>query len=152
MLRVVVDTNLWIRCLLGGVVTFPLLEAWRARRFEVVISAALLEELDEVRQRPRLRRHIDPQLAAELLDQLRWRSPLVDLRTIPPRCRDPKDHPVLATAIDGRAHAIVSGDGDLRADDQLRAEMAELGIEIWGIHRFLEALSESSEVPPRGED
>ena len=140
MLRIVVDTNLWIRGLLGGPATLPVLQAWREKRFEVAISEALIEELDEVWQRPRLRRHIDPQHARELLEQLRWRGFWVELTSIPPRCRDPKDHPVLATAIDGRAQAIVSGDGDLRADDRLRAEMAEFGIEIWGVNTLLERI------------
>jgi len=57
--------------------------------------------------------------------------------TVPPRCRDVKDHPVLATAIDGQADAIVSGDADLRADDRLRAEMANYGVELWGIDSLL---------------
>lgn len=140
MLKVVIDTNLWIRTLLGGPVTLPVLEAWRGRRFEVVISKPILAELDEVWQRPRLRRRIDPQHARELLEQLRWRGIWVEPTTIPPRCRDPKDHPVLATAIDGRADAIVSGDADLRADDRLRAEMADLGVELWGVRTLLEKL------------
>jgi predicted nucleic acid-binding protein len=65
---------------------------------------------------------------------------MVLLTTTPPRCQDPKDEPVLATAIDGRADAIVSGDADLRADDRLRKEMAEYGVEIWGVEGFLSRL------------
>jgi uncharacterized protein len=148
MLRVVVDTNLWIRVLLRGPKSFPLLEAWRDHRFEIAISEPLLDELDEVWQRPRLRRHIDPEDAMGLLDQLRLRGLLVVLRTTPPHCRDPKDHPVLATAIDGRAHAIVSGDDDLRADDELRSEMADLGVEIWGINGLLERIGSKARPEP----
>jgi predicted nucleic acid-binding protein len=37
-LRIVVDTNLWIRALVGGPVTVPMLEAWRADKFDVLIS------------------------------------------------------------------------------------------------------------------
>lgn len=59
MLRIVVDTNLWIRALLGGPITFPILEAWQARRFTVVVSQPQIDELDDVWQRPRLRRRID---------------------------------------------------------------------------------------------
>ena len=125
---------------LGGGVTLPVLEAWQEGRFEVLVSQPLLEELEEVAQRPRLRRKIDPGHARELLDQLRWRATPVEVLTTPPRCRDPKDHPVLATAIDGQAQAIVSGDGDLRADDELRAAMAQLGIEIWWVSTLLERL------------
>lgn len=142
-MKVVIDTNIWIRCLLGGRVTLPILEAWRARRFQVVASEPLLAELVEVWQRPRLRKHIAHQDARDLLDQLRWSAILVELTTSPPKCRDPKDGPFLATAIDGDADAIVSGDGDLRADDQLRSEMAAHGVEIWGVETLLARLDES---------
>jgi len=139
-LRVVIDTNLWIRALLGGRVTLPLLEAWNANRFTVVVSQALVDELDEVWRRPRLRQRIDSEDADRLLEQLRFRSDMVELTTVPPRCRDPKDHPVLATAIDGDADAIVSGDADLRADDELRSAMAQYHVELWGIDTLFERL------------
>ena len=139
-LRVVIDTNLWIRALLGGRVTLPLLEAWNANRFTVVVSQALVDELDEVWRRPRLRQRIDSEDADRLLEQLRFRSDMVELTTVPPRCRDPKDHPVLAKAIDGDADAIVSGDADLRADDELRSAMAQYHVELWGIDTLFERL------------
>jgi uncharacterized protein len=139
-LRVVVDTNLWIRALLGGRVTLRLLEAWYANQFTVVVSQALVDELDEVWRRPRLRQRIDSEDAERLLEQLRFRSDMVELASVPPRCRDPKDHPVLATAIDGEADAIVTGDADLRADDDLRSAMAGYGVELWGIDTFFERL------------
>ncbi|HEX3553526.1 MAG TPA: putative toxin-antitoxin system toxin component, PIN family [Thermoanaerobaculia bacterium] len=143
MLKIVIDTNIWIRCLLGGRMTLPLLDAWRAGRFQVVASEPLLAELAEVWQRPRLRKHIAEQDARDLLDQLRWSGSLVELTTAPPECRDPKDGPFLATAIAGDADAIVSGDGDLRADDQLRSEMAAHGVEILGVEAFLARLDQS---------
>ncbi len=68
------------------------------------------------------------------------RAEIVELKTIPPRCRDPKDDPILATAIDGQAKAIVSGDDDLRADEELRTAMAEYGVELWGVQSLLEAV------------
>ena len=141
MKRVVIDTNIWIRILLAGRVTIPVLQAWRAGKFEVIVSQPLLEEFDEVWQRPRLKKHINAEYARRLLEQLRWRGIMVATTTIPPRCRDPKDHPVLATAIDGQADAIVSGDADLRADDKLRAEMAKYGVELWGVETLLAKLS-----------
>ncbi len=137
MLRIVVDTNLWIRALLGGRITFPILKAWQTGKFTVVVSQFLIDELDEVWQRPRLRKLINPGDAEKLLEQLRLRGEMVEPSTIPPHCRDPKDHPVLATAIDGNVEAIVTGDADLRADGQLRAEMAEFGVALWGIETLL---------------
>lgn len=141
MNRIVIDTNIWIRVLLAGRVTLPVLEVWQAGKFQVVISQPLLEELDRVWQRPRLRKRINPEHAERLLEQLRWRGIMVVPTSIPPQCRDPKDHPVLATAIDGQANAIVSGDADLRADDGLRAQMAKYGVELWGIENLLSSLS-----------
>ncbi len=50
--RVVVDTNLWVRALLGGPSTLPVLEAWRAGKFLVLVSQPLLDELEAVCRRP----------------------------------------------------------------------------------------------------
>jgi putative PIN family toxin of toxin-antitoxin system len=139
-LRIVVDTNLWIRALLGGQVTLPILTAWQAGKFAVVVSQPLIDELGDVWQRPRLRARINPEDAERLLEQLRLRSEWVELTTVPPRCRDPKDHPVLATAIDGHADAIISGDADLRADDELRTAMGQYGVALWGVDGLLERI------------
>lgn len=143
MKRVVVDTNLWIRALLGGPATLPVLEAWQAGKFQILISQALLDELEAVAGRPRLRPRIDPAQARALVEQLRWRGEWVEATAVPPRCRDPKDQPVLATALSGRADAIVSGDGDLRADDELRRQMLERGVEIWGVTALLSVVQGS---------
>ena len=139
-LRIVVDTNLWIRALLGGQVTLPILTAWQADKFAVVVSQPLIDELGDVWQRPRLHARINPEDAERLLEQLRLRGEWVEPTTVPPRCRDPKDHPVLATAIDGHADAIVSGDADLRADDELRTAMGQHGVALWGIDGLLERI------------
>lgn len=140
MKRIVVDTNIWIRILLAGPVTLRVFEAWAEGKFQVILSQALIDELDEVWQRPRLKKRIPEERAHKLMRQLRFRGEMVTLSTIPPRCRDPKDHPVLATAIDGRADAIVSGDDDLRADDRLREEMGEHGVELLGVEGLLSRL------------
>ena len=140
MLRNVVDTNIWIRALLGGKVSLPILTALRENKFNVIVSDELMTELREVAQRSRLSKRIDPLDTTELLALLAWYGESVTLSTIPPRCRDPKDHPVLATAIDGHADAIVSGDDDLRADEELRKAMAEYGVQIWGVNSFIEML------------
>ncbi|MCB0099494.1 MAG: putative toxin-antitoxin system toxin component, PIN family [Caldilineaceae bacterium] len=142
-MRIVIDTNIWIRILLRGRITLPILEAWLANRFRLVTSAELLQEYNRVWQRPRLRKNIDPNQAATLYRQMQVRAHIVDLKTIPPQCRDPKDHPVLATAIDGLAIAIVTGDDDLRADDELRTAMAAYGVQLWGVQSFFNALDSS---------
>ena len=141
MLKIVIDTNIWIRALLAGPVTLPVLEAWLEKKFQVLISQPLLDELQSVCQRPRLKKYIKPNRVESLIEQLLWRAVMVSVTTVPPYCRDPKDNPVLATAIDGRADAIVSGDADLRADDKLRLEMESHGIKMWGVNALLEKLA-----------
>lgn len=140
MLRLVIDTNLWIRALLGGQVTLPILRAWQDSKFTIVTSQHLLDELSDVWQRPRLRERINPEDAERLLEQLRFRGEMVEPTTVPPRCRDPKDHPVLAAAIDGHADAIVTGDADLRADDELRTAMEQHSVALWGVQSTFEWL------------
>ncbi|MBK9053019.1 MAG: putative toxin-antitoxin system toxin component, PIN family [Chloroflexi bacterium] len=89
MLRIVVDTNIWIRTPSWGT-SLPILLALREKKYGLVVSAPLLEELKEVTQRPRLKKRIDAFDVSELLDLLEWQGELVELHTIPPRCRDPK--------------------------------------------------------------
>ena len=42
MLRIVVNINVWIRILLRGRTTLPILSAWQADRFQLITSQALL--------------------------------------------------------------------------------------------------------------
>ena len=140
-MRVVIDTNIWIRILLGGRITLPILEAFNKEQFQLVMSQFLLDELHEVWQRPRLLKRIDSNQAMRLETQLKERADWVSVVTTPPNCRDPKDLPVLATAIDGKADVIVSGDNDLRADDVLRTEMESRSIRLLGVNSFLSRLA-----------
>lgn len=147
--RVVIDTNIWIRILLRGRVTLPILESFNKTQFQLVMSQFLFDELHEVWQRPRLAKRIDSSQALRLETQLKGRADWVEVTTVPPSCRDPKDVPVLATAIDGKAEVIVSGDDDLRADELLRAAMDAKGIRLLGINSFLTFLAQENE---RGND
>ncbi|MBD2247720.1 putative toxin-antitoxin system toxin component, PIN family [Nostoc sp. XA013] len=139
--RVVIDTNIWIRILLRGRVTLPILEAFNEDKFQLVMSQPLMEELHLVWNRPRLRERINPNIANQLEQQFQYRAIWIELETVPPNCRDPKDLAVLATAIDSQAEIIVSGDDDLRADDELREIMATYGIRLLGVHSFLNVIA-----------
>jgi putative PIN family toxin of toxin-antitoxin system len=141
MLKVVIDTNIWIRILLRGRVTLPILTAFNENKFHLVSSQPLLDEFHTVWNRPRLRKSIDHHQAIRLEQQIKARSIWTEIKSIPPNCRDIKDLPVLATAIDGQANIIVSGDNDLRADETLRKAMKLHSIELLGVDSFLKTLS-----------
>jgi uncharacterized protein len=106
------------------------------------MSQALFDEFHQVWNRPRLIKHIQQNQGIELEQQLKNRSIWIETKTIPPNCRDPKDLPVLATAIDGAANIIVSGDDDLRADEDLRTAMELYSIQLLGVNSFLKSLEE----------
>jgi putative PIN family toxin of toxin-antitoxin system len=142
-LNVVIDTNIWIRVLLKGRITLPILDAFNNYQFQLIMSQPLLVEFNEVWNRPRLKKYINENQAIRLERQFKYRAIWIEIKTIPPHCRDPKDLPVLATAIDGKANMIVSGDNDLRADEDLRKAMESYHIELLGINSFLDRLAQS---------
>ena len=52
MLRIVIDTNGWIRILLRGPQSLPILIAWQVDKFQLVTSQPLLDEFNTVWRRP----------------------------------------------------------------------------------------------------
>src|SRR5438874_977741 len=114
-LRAVLDTNIIVRAVLrpdgpAGAV----FAAFRARRFEMVTSAVLLEELVRVLLGPSVRRvaAITEQQAAALRANIEVEAIVVpghyqDVRVVP---TDPTDDMFFAAALEGRATYVVSGD------------------------------------------
>ncbi|HEY4033350.1 MAG TPA: putative toxin-antitoxin system toxin component, PIN family [Ktedonobacteraceae bacterium] len=116
-LRVVVDTNLFVRGLLNKQgQPFALLEAWHAKRFTLVMSDEQRAELEDVLARPRLikRYHLSPSEADALLALVNRLSQRVVLTgALPVAVRDVKDEMILASAVEGAAHYLITGDDDL---------------------------------------
>lgn len=113
-LRVVLDTNLLVSYLLTqGKTISRIIDYWKNDDIAVIVSPAIVEELVEVVQRPRLRQHMvtDPKILIELLsfEAVHISGNL----TLPGSSRDPKDDKFLACAVEGDAAYIVSGDEDL---------------------------------------
>lgn len=90
-----------------------LIDHWEQGRFVYLISPAMLKELREVVYWPRLRQHmrIAPAILLELIE--------ADAQMVPGKldlsgaCRDPKDDPFVACAVEGSAAYLVTGDTDL---------------------------------------
>ena len=121
----VIDTNLFVS---GMIIKtgnpFAVLEAWRARSFGLILSAAQYNEITDVFQR----QHIARRFAAaaseliDLFDQLAATPRVTPAPTIPVEVRDPKDIKILAAALGGHADYLVTGDRDLlehRGDPRL---------------------------------
>ena len=113
MIKVVIDTNIFVSSLIGSGNSSLILDLLREKEFNLIISHALLDELSAVLLRPKFQRYFT-------YDEIKELTCLIQSYAyIPPSsenihiCRDPKDDIVLECAIDGKADLIVTGDDDL---------------------------------------
>jgi hypothetical protein len=114
VVRAVIDTNLIVSYLLAqGETISDLIDHWEQGHFTYLISPAMLGELREIVYRLRLRQHmaVDPAVLLDLIE--------ADAEIVPGElvlsgvCRDPKDDPFIACAVEGQAAYLVTGDTDL---------------------------------------
>lgn len=116
--RVVMDTSTLIGAVLRpeSVPRQAFLAA--VRHYALCVSAATLDELREVMQRPKFDRYAPLQVRLAFADLLTTRSILWEIDAASDRaasgaCRDAKDDKFLALALDCQATALVSSDADL---------------------------------------
>jgi putative PIN family toxin of toxin-antitoxin system len=79
----------------------------------LLVSEAMLEELDDVLRRPKLAGYVSEEQRLEFLAAYIRDAEDVLVTTRLRECRDPKDDKFLELAIAGKATHIVSGDQDL---------------------------------------
>ena len=116
MIRIVIDTNIFVRYLIRPSAAIKeLLEVrWLSDQVQVVTAPELVAELTEVLQRPKILAYIQPQEAQVILETIRRKAELLPpLGTVPPYTRDPKDDKFVACAIIGNAQYLVSVDEDI---------------------------------------
>ncbi len=118
MLKVVFDTVVFVRALLNlRSVCGRLVFAYQAQ-YQLYLSTPVVIEILRVLSREELvtklerRRNTYLEAIAGLLESFRH-AQAVDLATIPPTSRDPKDDKFLATALAAGADYLVSEDEDL---------------------------------------
>ncbi len=91
-----------------------------AKQDEIAVSAAVLDEITRVLNRPKFARLIEPSRRSRLLQVLNvrgiWFVPMTPVFD----CRDAKDNKYLELALEARASAIISGDDDLLTLDVWR--------------------------------
>ncbi len=136
MIRVVVDTNVFISALMFGGLPGSVLDLVLLQAVQLVTSAALLDELDE---KLRLKFEVAPGDADAIRTKLENCAlvvkPSISVEFIND---DPDDNRVLECAMAGRATYIVSGDRHL-------LQLGEYeGIQIVTVRQFIEAVEASS--------
>lgn len=114
MMRAVLDTNVVVSATLGsGSPPDLILRAWRDGRFDLIVSEALLNELERVLARPSILRRSGYTRgdAASFIEALADGAVLVETtEKVTVISADPDDNHLLEAAIAGNADYIVSGD------------------------------------------
>jgi hypothetical protein len=113
MMRVVIDTNVFVSAVLGGKLA-SVLGAWQAGRFTLVVSVEVVREYLEVLRRPKfdLPADVVDSIAGYLFHRAEFVTPVERLSVVEV---DPKDDRFLEAAVAGQATLIVSGDNHLLA-------------------------------------
>ncbi len=114
-MRAVLDPNVLISGLLSPTGNAAkLLRAWERGEFDLIVSDALLEELQRALGYPKLRRHVSEEEADRVLRWLSESATVGDDPSGPPpvHSADPGDDYLIALAA-SREAILVSGDGHL---------------------------------------
>ena len=112
MLKIIIDTNIWISFLIGKSLK-GLQYFLHDNRFTVIISDEQISELIEVLSRPKFRNYFSREQVIEFLKLLEEKSKIIKSITQINICRDEKDNYLLSIAADSRADYLVTGDNDL---------------------------------------
>jgi len=117
MIKVVLDTNELVSAVIkSGSLPDRIVQAWRADKFEMVLSPAILAELARVLRYPRLRKlhgWTDVQVD-EFVNGLRAAATVVASDVEVSLVADnPNNNVILACAVEGGVDYVVSGDAHL---------------------------------------
>lgn len=115
-MRAVLDPNVIVSAVLSsGGTPAVVLRAWLDGGYELVVSPALLDELERVLGYPKIAKRVSPGEARELLDMLRRHAELIADPGGAPLVSSPDpDDDYLICLAQAATAVIVSGDADLR--------------------------------------
>ena len=141
MIRAVIDTNIIVSAFFWGGIPRAVLEAARAKRFQMIATDELIAELIEVISRPKFADRLaqinetvnslletDYYALIEIVQPAQIEPVIVD---------DPDDDALIACAIGGSADYIISGDHHLLDLSEYQR------IEVWTVKRFWESIARS---------
>jgi uncharacterized protein len=118
MIRATLDTNV----LAPGIITSPqtvngqVIQAWRENKYSLVLSEAILTELSRTFSQPYFSARLTAAQIEAILNLIRSEATVVPL-LIPVAgvATHPEDDLILATALSGKAHYLVTRDEKLQA-------------------------------------
>jgi putative PIN family toxin of toxin-antitoxin system len=115
VLRVVLDPGVLVSAVISPTgAPAEALDAWRNGEFDLIVSPALLDELEDVLLRPKFSEYAPPEKMSAYVEALAAEGVPFDDPGDPPRLTpDPDDDYLVALARAAGADLIVSGDRDL---------------------------------------
>lgn len=111
-MKIVIDTNIWISYLLGGLLQ-DIDKKLILREIKVVVSDEMLKELSEVSGRPKFKNIFTAKRIKELFSLLDSYAIVVLPCEKVDVCRDKKDNFLLEVALEGEADYLITGDEDI---------------------------------------
>jgi uncharacterized protein len=141
MIRAVLDTNVLASAVgsfyIPNSIPAALLHAAILRRFQLITSAVILEELHRTLQKPYFQQRLPAQDIEEIERIItRWARKVPITVSVHGVASHPEDDPILATAASARVDYLVTGDGRLR-----KKVPSFSGIPLISPAEFLEILS-----------
>ena len=140
------DTNIFVRTVIRkNNLPNHLLSLWREKRFILVLSQPIIDEVEKVLLRRKLRRKYQYTLTevSNLLELLRLAN-IIEVNTHLELCRDTADNMLVDCAVSGRVQFLVSYDKDLVDDAELKRALFEFGVEVVEPPDFLNEIQKES--------
>jgi putative PIN family toxin of toxin-antitoxin system len=114
LIRVVVDTNVFVSGIFWKGPPYQVLEIWSQGKFKLVVSSAILNEYERVMNELNMKAKVKNY--DRILELVQLNAEIVNPAAFPvPVCRDQDDDKFLEAAVGGAVQYIVTGDEDLLA-------------------------------------
>ena len=110
---VVIDTNILISYLFGGITITTLIDAVEDDAYLPALSPYLEQEFIDTMRKPKVSRRVDITDALDFMREWKNFANFVTPRCKVTICRDHTDNEVLACALEASADFVISGDNDL---------------------------------------
>jgi len=112
MLKIIIDTNIWISFLIGKSLK-GLHHFLNDNRFQIITSDEQISELIEVLSRPKFKKYFSKEHIIDFLKLIEEKSQFIRLISKIDLCRDAKDNYLLSLAVDSKSDYLITGDDDL---------------------------------------
>ncbi len=133
VVRVVLDTNIFLRSLIRkGNTCFKIIELWKEEQFILITSRQIINEIADVLKRSFLVKKYGYDLdeVESMINLITQKAIFVEPAFSLKLCRDKDDDKFIDCSVLGRVNVLVSEDKDIIADQKLKKQLFEYGIDV----------------------